>query len=58
MEILEPGYPRIDLTLQAQEHNKKQILKNIGLVLDNNLPNVIYMPTWRGGDTQNPSDSL
>ncbi|MFK4962701.1 CDP-glycerol glycerophosphotransferase family protein [Lactococcus formosensis subsp. bovis] len=57
-EILETGYPRIDLTLQAQEHNKKQILKNIGLVLDNNLPNVIYMPTWRGGDTQNPSDSL
>lgn len=57
-EILETGYPRIDLTLQAQEHNKKQILKNLGLVLDNNLPNVIYMPTWRGGDTQNPSDSV
>lgn len=57
-EILETGYPRIDLTLQAQEHNKKQILKNLGLVLDNNLPNVIYMPTWRGGGTQNPSDSV
>lgn len=57
-EILEAGYPRIDLTFQYQMKSKKKYFKNIGLSVNTALPNVVYMPTWRGGDAQNPSDSV
>ena len=57
-EIIESGYPRIDLTKETSSDDAKNLLKELGIELDSNLPVVVYMPTWRGNDTQNPSDSI
>lgn len=57
-EIIESGYPRIDLTKETSSDDAKNLLKELGIELDSTLPVVVYMPTWRGNDTQNPSDSI
>jgi CDP-glycerol glycerophosphotransferase len=45
-KIAETGYPRIDLTLNATEATKAALRTN--LELSNDLPVVLYAPTWRG----------
>lgn len=57
-DILESGYPRIDLTKRTTSFDAQVILKKTNIELDPSLPVVVYMPTWRGNDTQNPSDSI
>ncbi|MCJ1972900.1 CDP-glycerol glycerophosphotransferase family protein [Lactococcus carnosus] len=57
-EVLESGYPRIDLTKDTTIFDAQLLLKKVNVVLDSSLPVVVYMPTWRGNDTQNPSDSI
>lgn len=43
-EILDIGYPRIDLTFRS-DHN--QIKKELGVEADKKI--IVYFPTWRGG---------
>ena len=57
-EMLESGYPRIDLTKGTTSFDAQLLLKKVNVVLESSLPVVVYMPTWRGNDTQNPSDSI
>lgn len=45
-KIAEEGYPRIDLTVNLQELDKKKILQSLGI--HNSKKNVLYAPTWRG----------
>ncbi|MDH7454071.1 CDP-glycerol glycerophosphotransferase family protein [Luteimonas composti] len=42
----ETGYPRVDLTLNADDAQKARIMKRMGLSADR--PVVLYAPTWRG----------
>lgn len=57
-EIIESGYPRVDFTIKTSSDDAKKILKKLKVELDLKLPVVVYMPTWRGDDVQNPSGSI
>lgn len=45
-EIAKIGYPRIDVTLNITEDNKRQISSTLSLELSKKI--VLYVPTWRG----------
>ncbi|MEK8882865.1 CDP-glycerol glycerophosphotransferase family protein [Escherichia coli] len=45
-EILETGYPRIDLTINITDKRKQEILEQIGIEHTSSI--VLYAPTWRG----------
>ena len=51
-EILEYGYPRMDVTVNSTDNVDKQAILGAGILLDLSKPNLVYMPTWRGGSTK------
>lgn len=51
-EILEYGYPRMDVTVAAQTNVNKQAILGMDIQLDLAKPVLIYMPTWRGGTSK------
>ncbi|MGX7030459.1 CDP-glycerol glycerophosphotransferase family protein [Vagococcus zengguangii] len=54
--IIEHGYPRIDLTLNAPKSELQAKLSTFGIVLDETKKTLLYTPTWRGkavGNAQN-----
>ena len=54
-EILEYGYPRMDVTVDSidcKTKNLQKFLKYNKLPIDQSKPNLVYMPTWRGGTTR------
>lgn len=56
-ELLEIGYPRIDLTLNADKKRVFKHLKQSGLhISDREI--ILFAPTWRGSDVNKPEDSL
>ena len=56
-ELLEIGYPRIDLTLNADKKKVFKHLKQSGLhISDREI--ILFAPTWRGSDVNKPEDSL
>lgn len=57
-EIIESGYPRIDFTIKMSGEDAKKKLVHSNISLDGSLPLVVYMPTWRGDDIQNPTDVI
>lgn len=55
-EILEIGYPRIDLTIASQSSKSREGLKDkLNL---NNKKLLLYCPTWRGRDLNHPDVDL
>ncbi|RZI00885.1 glycosyltransferase [Staphylococcus condimenti] len=56
-ELLEIGYPRIDLTLNANKKNVFKHLKQSGLHISNREI-ILFAPTWRGSNVNKPEDSL
>ncbi|ARJ50642.1 glycosyltransferase [Staphylococcus lutrae] len=55
-QILEMGYPRVDLTINT---TKKMAKKQLSQYLKvSKRPIILYCPTWRGEDVNNPEDSL
>ncbi|REH90449.1 glycosyltransferase [Staphylococcus felis] len=55
-KILETGYPRIDLTVNADSKIiSKKLSHNINL---KDKRKILYCPTWRGEDVNNPLDSV
>ncbi|MCD5075898.1 CDP-glycerol glycerophosphotransferase family protein [Enterococcus gallinarum] len=54
--ILEGGYPRIDCTNSIQREVIKEELDELNLVFDDNLPTILYTPTWKGSSILNPSN--
>lgn len=55
-QILEIGYPRIDLTLNT---SKPSILSKISTHINLDGREIaLYCPTWRGSDVNNPTESL
>ena len=57
-EILEYGYPRMDVIVQDEKNIDKQQALGNNIELDNQLPTLIYMPTWRGGNTKRAADDV
>jgi CDP-glycerol glycerophosphotransferase len=53
--LLETGYPRIDLTLNATEQKKQKLRKTLNV--DNKRKTILYAPTWRS-DGKNPSSEV
>lgn len=45
-KLAETGYPRVDLTLNANEARRAEICAQLGV--DGSRPVVLYAPTWRG----------
>lgn len=57
-EILEGGYPRIDLTLNTE---KEKIIKKIcglGTIINPELPTILFSPTWKGSAVNNAQDDI
>ncbi|MBO0448868.1 CDP-glycerol glycerophosphotransferase family protein [Enterococcus sp. MJM12] len=57
-EILEFGYPRIDVTLNTKSENSVQALINAGIKMDTGKQTVLYCPTWKGSSITKPTDSI
>lgn len=47
-EIIEEGYPRIDLTLNTNPEHLTGELRSLGLIVDDGKENILYAPTWKG----------
>jgi CDP-glycerol glycerophosphotransferase len=47
-EIIQEGYPRIDLTYQTDSEVFKTFLTGLGLSMDKNKQTLLYAPTWKG----------
>lgn len=56
-ELLEIGYPRIDLTLNADKKKVFKHLKQSDLHMSDREI-ILFAPTWRGSDVNKPEDSL
>lgn len=55
--ILEEGYPRIDLTVNANKNEVKQLLRDNNINL-NNRKLILYAPTWKGEKTSKPRNDI
>ncbi|PNZ30332.1 teichoic acid biosynthesis protein [Staphylococcus rostri] len=55
--LMEMGYPRIDLTLNSQRENVVRDLSSEGIRVDERKV-LLFAPTWRGEDVNNPEDSI
>ncbi|CAL29086.1 glycosyltransferase [Staphylococcus carnosus] len=55
--LLEIGYPRIDLTINANKKNVFKHLKQSGIRVSNREI-ILFAPTWRGNNVNKPEDSL
>ncbi|NUJ16374.1 glycosyltransferase [Bacillus glycinifermentans] len=58
-EIIEEGYPRMDLTFDTDKNEIRKTLDNI-IEFDPNKKTVLYAPTWRGevGNVSNINEEL
>lgn len=57
-EVLEGGYPRIDLTYAHEQKSTLAYLQQSGVQLDLTQLIVMYTPTWKGTSITNPSGSI
>lgn len=57
-EIVEEGYPRIDLTINGNPQAACEQLREIGLTLDSGKKTVLYAPTWKGTDIGKVNDDV
>ncbi|MCM1285148.1 MAG: CDP-glycerol glycerophosphotransferase family protein [Acetobacter sp.] len=56
-KIIETGYPRIDMTLNADKEKAQKELKSFGVNYDPNKKLILYAPTWKGMQFNNPHTS-
>lgn len=54
-EILESGYPRIDLSFNVPQAEVYAKLQLAGVSLDFNRQTILYTPTWKGQNLSNPT---
>lgn len=54
-QVVESGYPRIDLTLNTPREEVLLKLRLAGTEIDDNKPIVMYTPTWKGTAVGNPN---
>ena len=54
-QILESGYPRIDLSFNVPVEEIYAKLQLAGVALDFNRKTILYTPTWKGQNLSNPT---
>lgn len=47
-EIIQEGYPRIDLTYNTNKERFIHMLKDVGVRMNGQKPTILYAPTWKG----------
>ncbi|MFP7479755.1 CDP-glycerol glycerophosphotransferase family protein [Terribacillus saccharophilus] len=47
-EIIQEGYPRIDLTYNTDREEFIRLLKSTGVKINGQKPTILYAPTWKG----------
>lgn len=57
-EIIEEGYPRIDLTLNTKRDEYSHYLQSLGIKIDKNKKNILYAPTWKGTSVSSPKNDV
>ncbi|KIX90430.1 teichoic acid biosynthesis protein [Staphylococcus microti] len=56
-QLMEIGYPRIDLTINSQRETVLKDLKSQGIHIGDQKV-LLFAPTWRGQDVHQPEDSI
>lgn len=56
--IIEEGYPRIDLTINTDKVKFKRYLREIGLEIQEEKEIILYAPTWKGSDLNKPTNDI
>lgn len=57
-EILEGGYPRIDLTLRSDSNAIVGKMKKFGTEIDANKKTILFSPTWKGSSVNDAQDDV
>ncbi len=57
-QILEGGYPRVDLTLNTDPDTMKRKLLSSSVILDATLPILLFSPTWKGSSVNDAEDDV
>lgn len=57
-EIIEEGYPRIDLTFHTEADTYNAYLAKIGLKIDKNKKTILYAPTWKGTNVSKAKNDM
>ena len=57
-QVVESGYPRIDLTLNTPREEVLLKLRLAGIEIDDKKPIVMYTPTWKGTAIGNPTMNI
>ncbi|WP_286229694.1 CDP-glycerol glycerophosphotransferase family protein [Neobacillus mesonae] len=57
-EILQEGYPRIDLTYHSDSEQVKAHLAELGLEIDTNKQTILYAPTWKGANVAKAKNDM
>ncbi|MEH7082657.1 CDP-glycerol glycerophosphotransferase family protein [Neobacillus drentensis] len=57
-EIIQEGYPRIDLTYQTDSERFHSFLTQLGLEIDKNKQTILYAPTWKGTNVSKAKNDM
>ncbi len=57
-EIIEEGYPRIDLTFNTDSATFQSYLRGLGVALDKNKKTILYAPTWKGKNVSKAKNDM
>ncbi|WP_144554152.1 glycosyltransferase [Bacillus sp. X1(2014)] len=57
-EIIEEGYPRMDLTFHTEANPYFDYLAKIGLKIDRTKKTILYAPTWKGTNVSKAKNDM
>ncbi|MEH7307282.1 CDP-glycerol glycerophosphotransferase family protein [Neobacillus drentensis] len=57
-EIIQEGYPRIDLTYHTNSDRFQTFLTQLGLKIDCNKQTILYAPTWKGNNISKAKNDM
>ncbi|WP_286229700.1 CDP-glycerol glycerophosphotransferase family protein [Neobacillus mesonae] len=57
-EIIEEGYPRIDLILHTDSCQFKSYLSKLGLTIESSKKTILYAPTWKGTNVSRATNDM
>ncbi|WP_066258927.1 CDP-glycerol glycerophosphotransferase family protein [Neobacillus drentensis] len=57
-EIIEEGYPRIDLTFHTVKDTLNNYLGKIGVKVDKHKKTILYAPTWKGTNVSRAKNDM
>lgn len=57
-EVLESGYPRIDLTFNSDENQVYRKINESNCKINSEKPVILYTPTWKGKSVQDVNDDI